>query len=76
MIYVPRGDTDFQLQETSYHALIEHGIGDFYESGDVRANYEIAGLSVIFRSLPGVLKIVDMMWRTVNRPPRVAMANA
>src|SRR4029077_3921485 len=41
---------------TSYHALVEHGISDFYESGDVRANYEIAGLSVIFRGLPGVFE--------------------
>ena len=34
------------------NALIEHGISDFYESGDVSADHEIAGLPVLFRSVP------------------------
>src|SRR4029077_10395902 len=38
---------------TSYHALIEHGISDFYESSYVGADHKIAGLSVLFRSIPG-----------------------
>ena len=49
----------FQKCESKRHihnALVEHGIGDFYESSDVRANYEIAGVSVLFRSVPGVFK--------------------
>ena len=39
-----------------HNALVEHGIGDFYEAGDVRAYYEIAGLSVLFGGVPGVLE--------------------
>ena len=39
-----------------HNALVEHGIGDFYEASDVRANYEIAGVAVFFRSVPGVLE--------------------
>ena len=36
--------------------LVEHGVGDFYESCDVGPDYEIAGLSVVFRGIPGDLK--------------------
>ena len=39
-----------------HNALVEHGISDLYESCDVRANYEVARLSVIFRSFPGVFE--------------------
>ena len=35
------------------NTLIEHGISDFYEASDVGADYEIAGLPVLFRSVPG-----------------------
>ena len=35
-----------------HDALIEHGVRDFYESGDVRTNDEIAGLSVFVGSFP------------------------
>ena len=38
------------------NTLVEHGIGDFHESGYVCADHEIAGLTVLFRSIPGVLK--------------------
>ena len=41
---------------TSYHTLVEHGIGDFHESGYVCADHEIAGLTVLFRSFPGVFE--------------------
>ena len=34
------------------NALVEHGIGDLDEPGDVCADYEIAGLPVLFRSVP------------------------
>ena len=36
--------------------LVEHRVGDFYESCDIGPNYEIAGLSVLFRGIPGDLK--------------------
>ena len=39
-----------------HNALVEHGIGYFYEASDVRANYEIAGVSVLFRSVPCVFE--------------------
>ena len=35
------------------NALFEHRIGHFYEAGYVGADHEIAGLSVLFRSVPG-----------------------
>jgi len=35
-----------------HDALIEHGVRDFYEPGDVRTNDEIAGLSVFVGSFP------------------------
>ena len=38
------------------NTLIEHGIGDLDEPGYVCADHEIAGLRVLFRSVPGVLK--------------------
>jgi hypothetical protein len=39
-----------------HNALVEHGIGDFYEASDVCADHEIAGLPVIFCGVPGILK--------------------
>src|SRR6266513_329166 len=57
MIYVPPGIYRLPASGvTSYNALVEHGIGDFYEASDVRANYEIAGVSVLFGSVPGVFE--------------------
>ena len=57
MIYVPAGIYRLPASGvTSYNALVEHGIGDFYEASDVRANYEIAGVSVLFGSVPGVFE--------------------
>ena len=38
------------------NALVEHGIGNLYEASDVGADYEIAGLSVLFRGVPGIFK--------------------
>ena len=35
-----------------HNALVEHGIGDLDEPGDVCADHEIAGLPVLFRSVP------------------------
>jgi hypothetical protein len=39
-----------------HDTLIEHRIRNFDESSDVRADDEIAGLPVLFRSVPGVFK--------------------
>ena len=60
---MPRGYTGSRFRSTSYHALIEHGISDFYESSDVRADYEIAGCPYSSAVSQEFLKIVDMMWR-------------
>ena len=38
------------------NALVEHGIGHLYEASDVCADNEIAGLPVLFRGVPGILK--------------------
>ena len=34
------------------NALVKHGVGHFYEAGYIGADHEIAGLSVLFRSVP------------------------
>src|ERR1044071_1917448 len=36
------------------NALVEHGVGHLDESGDVRAHHEIAGLTILFGSFPGI----------------------
>jgi hypothetical protein len=38
-----------------HHALIEHCVGHFHESSDVRADHEIAWMPILFSRFPGVL---------------------
>ena len=48
-----QGAAKMALRAKQLHdALVEHGVRDFYESGDVRTNDEIARLSVFVRSFP------------------------
>jgi len=45
----------FLVAENLYNPLIEHRVRYFHEPGDVRANYEVARVSVFFGGFPCVL---------------------
>ena len=47
-----RAETTALRAKQLHDALIEHGVRDFYKSGDVRTNDEITGLSVFVGSFP------------------------
>lgn len=46
----------FSVQGALHHALIEHRIGDFYKSGDIRTYDEIARLPIFGGSFPRIFK--------------------
>jgi len=59
-----------------YNALIEHSVGHFHESSDVRANHEIAWVAILLAVSQAFLWMVNMMWRQTNQLLRAATANA
>src|SRR5206468_4591227 len=45
---------DRSIERNLNDTLIEHGVRDFYKAGNVRADYEVAGLTIFGGSIPRI----------------------